>query len=106
MNSRSYCHCCGAPRGISTPQESYSLHDILVIGEHREIQRHPGQMFEMSPQLIVHVGVYRNGGGTARNSEHICNDCLLVGIRHALAKLQKIASDSIADKPAEKGDAA
>ncbi|AHB08381.2 hypothetical protein U875_09530 [Pandoraea pnomenusa 3kgm] len=53
------------------------------------MQRGDGRMYEMSPQLIVHVGVYRNGGGAA-TGEHICNDCLLVGIRHALTALSAL----------------
>lgn len=83
MNRTNYCSCCGALRGLSARNQSYSLHDIVQVADHRPIQRGDGRLFEMSPQIIVHVSVYRNGGGAATD-EHICNDCLLVGIRHAL----------------------
>lgn len=90
MNRSAYCSCCGALRGLSARKDSYSLHDIVPVVDHRPMQRGDGRLFEQSPQLIVHVGVYRNGGG-ASTDEYVCNDCLMVGIRHALANLQALA---------------
>lgn len=103
MNRSAYCSCCGALRGVAPRGQDYSLHDIVRVADHRPMQRGDGRMFEMSPQLIVHVGVYRNGGGAATD-EHVCNDCLMVGIRHALAKLQAVATPLSTHPPAG-GDA-
>lgn len=99
MNRSNYCSCCGALRGLSARNQAYNLHDIVPVEPHRPMQRDDGRVFEMSPQLIVHIGVYRNGGG-ASTDEHICNDCLMVGIRHALEALQKIAPPAPASQPA------
>lgn len=97
MNRSDYCCCCGALRGLSARNQAYSLHDIVPVEPHRPMQRGDGRLFELSPQLIVHVGVYRNGGGSA--DEHICNDCLMVGIRHALETLQKLVPTAPASQP-------
>lgn len=89
MNRRDFCNCCGSIRGLSALKSSYSLHDIVQIADHRKLLRGAGRLYEESPQLIVHVGVDRNGGG-ASDAEHICNDCLLVGVRHALKILSAL----------------
>jgi len=38
--------------------------------------------WEQSPQLVVSVMLYRNGG-TAPGLTHICDGCVLVGLQHA-----------------------
>ena len=52
--------------------------------------------WEASPQMIVSVSLYRNGG-TAPGQTHICDDCILVGLQHAKAfvdgALLALASD-------------
>ncbi|WP_225547272.1 hypothetical protein [Chromobacterium violaceum] len=93
MNRSSYCSCCGALRGLSAQNQSYSLHDIVRVAEHRQIQHGDGRLVEASPQLLVHVGVFRNGGGAATD-EHICNACLLLGIRHALSRLNALIPEA------------
>lgn len=93
MNRRDYCNCCGAIRGLSGQQSAYSMHDIVQIADHRKMLRGDERLYEEAPQLIVHVGVYRNGGG-ASNEEHICSDCLQIGIQHVLTKLEALRAVS------------
>lgn len=38
--------------------------------------------WESSPQMIVNVMLYRNGG-TAPGQTHICDDCIVVGLHEA-----------------------
>lgn len=89
MNPLDFCHCCGAPRGISASQARFFLSDLVQIQGHRPMQRGNGRFYEQSPQLSVHISVQRNSGGLA-DREHICNDCLLVGVRHALKTLSAL----------------
>ncbi|PIF29388.1 hypothetical protein CLU88_4317 [Acidovorax sp. 56] len=95
MNRLDYCHCCGALRGVAASQARFALTDLVEISAHRLTERGEGRFYEQSPQLSVHFSVQRNGGGLA-DREHVCNDCLLVGVRHAL----KILRDLIG-QPAE-----
>ena len=47
--------------------------------EHRELK--PGR-WETSPQMLVSVCLWRNGG-TAPGATHICDACLIVGLEEA-----------------------
>ena len=38
--------------------------------------------WESSPQMLVNVCLWRNGG-TARGATHICDECLIVGLEEA-----------------------
>lgn len=89
MDRLTYCHCCGALRGRSTPRAAITMSSLLEIADHRPMQRSAGQLFERSPQLRVAVQVYRNGGGLSER-EHVCDECLDVGIRHAIEALQEL----------------
>lgn len=91
MNRLDYCHCCGALRGVAASQARLVVSDLVQIQGQRPMQRGDGRLYEQSPQLSVHISVNRNGGGLA-DREHICNDCLLVGVQHALKKLSALTA--------------
>jgi hypothetical protein len=46
--------------------------------DHRPLK--PGR-WEESPQLLVSVSMWRNGGTNTQT--HMCDDCVLVGLEHA-----------------------
>lgn len=91
MNHLDFCHCCGALRGVAASQARFFLSDLVEIQGQRPMQRGDGRLYEQSPQLSVHISVQRNGGGLA-DREHVCNDCLLVGVRHALKTLSALTA--------------
>ena len=77
-----HCGLCGAPRRpTQKPVGSFGNGtECLRMREHREIPQGPGQI-EISPQLLLNVSMWRNGGGLA--GEHICDDCIVVGLKAA-----------------------
>ncbi len=77
-----HCCLCGAPRRpTQKPVESFGNGiECLLMREHREIPQGPGQL-EISPQMLVNVSIRRNGGGIG--GEHICDDCIVVGLKAA-----------------------
>jgi hypothetical protein len=78
MSRNKNCCLCGAERHPSQkPSESLS-NDVRMITmkEHRELK--PGR-WEDSPQMLVSVCIWRNGG-TAPGATHICDECLVVGL--------------------------
>ncbi len=81
MSPLAYCQCCGAPRGLAAPRAALSIHDLLFVKDHKDVAHPAGFIVEQSPQLIASLQVYRNGGGL-EGREHICDDCLLIGLRH------------------------
>ena len=76
-----HCCLCGAPRRpTQAPVESFANPDpILHMKDHRPLQE---GRWEESPQMIVSVLLYRNGG-TATGQTHICDDCIVVGLKAA-----------------------
>ncbi|WP_349507189.1 hypothetical protein [Agrobacterium pusense] len=38
--------------------------------------------WEVSPQLLVNVSIWRNGG-TAPGQTHMCDECIVVGLKAA-----------------------
>jgi hypothetical protein len=76
-----HCCTCGEKRrptqapvpslNNGTPIVSMALHRPMLDGR-----------WEDRPQLLVNVGIWRNGG-TAPGQTHICEGCLLVGLREA-----------------------
>jgi hypothetical protein len=52
------------------------------------MDRSPERSFEESPQLIVGVNVYRNGG--TDGEMYVCTECLVVGLRHARKLLDEM----------------
>jgi len=76
-----HCCLCGAPRrATQKPLESFGNDvECITIGEHRPLKE---GRWEISPQLLVSVQMWRNGG-TARGETHICDDCVVVGLKAA-----------------------
>jgi hypothetical protein len=83
MDSR-HCATCGKPRGISLLRQSWRI-----------------DLFPKIPMtnnnLIVHAGVYRNGG-TDKHT-HLCDGCLTVGLREIKAHVDELLG---AQSPTEK----
>lgn len=76
-----HCCLCGEPRRpTQKPVESFGNRcEIVVIGQHRELKE---GRWEVSPQMIVNVSMYRNGGTDCGNT-HICDGCFVVGLKRA-----------------------
>jgi hypothetical protein len=82
MSDRSAnCCLCGAPRRPTQKPVDGFGNDcrIVQMDQHRPMQ---DGRWEQSPQLLVSVSMWRNGG-TSPGQTHICDDCILVGLRHA-----------------------
>jgi hypothetical protein len=80
-NRTLHCCLCGEPRRpTQKPVDSFGNDCRLVtIGDHRELKE---GRWEVSPQLIVNVSMWRNGGTDSGNT-HICDGCIVVGLQHA-----------------------
>lgn len=75
-----HCCLCGEPRRMTQqPVESFGNNEIITIKEHRPLKE---GRWEASPQMIVNVGLWRNGG-TAVGDTHICDACIVVGLKAA-----------------------
>lgn len=81
MSRADHCCCCGEPRKpTQAPVSSFGNDlEIVTVGKFRELK--PGR-WEDSPQLLVGVHIYRNGG-TATGQTHICDSCIVLGLQHA-----------------------
>jgi len=81
MSRNKHCCLCGEARlPHQAPTEALSNQiAMLNMKEHRELK--PGR-WEISPQLLVSVNMWRNGG-TAKGDTHICDGCLIVGLEEA-----------------------
>ena len=80
MARNNNCCLCGEPRKpTQKPVESFGNMECIEIGKHRELQ--PGR-WEHSPQLLVNVGMWRNGG-VAYGDTHMCDGCIAIGLRAA-----------------------
>jgi hypothetical protein len=81
MSGNKHCCLCGEVRlPHQAPTESLSNQTAMLnMKEHRELK--PGR-WETSPQMLVSVCLWRNGG-TARGATHICDECLIVGLEEA-----------------------
>lgn len=82
MTDRSaHCCLCGARRRpTQAPVESFSNSQrLLIMRDHRPLQE---GRWEQSPQMIVSVSMWRNGG-TDPGRTHICDDCIIVGLKEA-----------------------
>ena len=94
MTDRSaHCCLCGAPRRpTQKPIGSFGNNiECITIGDHRELR---DGRWEASPQLLVSVSMWRNGG-TAPGKTHMCDACIVIGLKaakrfvdDALAKLE------------------
>ncbi len=76
-----HCCLCGERRRpTQTPVESFSNQcRIVAVEGRRPLQE---GRWELSPQMIVNVQIYRNGG-SAPGQTHICDGCIVVGLREA-----------------------
>lgn len=76
-----HCCLCGEPRRpTQAPVDCFSNNGrTVVIGKHRKLQE---GRWEQNPDLLVSVSVYRNGG-TAPGNTHICDGCIVVGLKEA-----------------------
>ncbi len=82
MSDRSlHCCLCGAPRRpTQKPVESFGNNiECISVAAHRPLQE---GRWEVSPQLLVSVSMWRNGG-TSHGETHICDECIVVGLNAA-----------------------
>lgn len=83
MNPRTAnCCLCGAPRRpTQAPVEAFGNGvQSVQIKDHRPLL--PGRWETSGGQLLVSVSMWRNGG-TAAGQTHICDDCIVVGLKAA-----------------------
>jgi hypothetical protein len=90
--SHKYCSCCGQRRGVAPLNCSTGIDEIVQIECYKQITREPGCCFEMSPQLIAHAGVYRNGGTSS--DQYVCTDCLTLGLRILRDQINDVLGES------------
>jgi len=76
-----HCCLCGEPRRpTQKPVEGFSNNvECISIGKHRDLKP---MRWEDHTQLLVSVSMWRNGG-TASGQTHICDGCIIVGLRAA-----------------------
>lgn len=81
------CCLCGEPRRpTQKPVEGFGNEiEIVTMKNYREMK--PGR-WEDSPQLLVSVNMWRNGG-TAHGETHICDGCIVVGLKRAKEFIEK-----------------
>lgn len=81
-----HCCLCGVlRRPTQAPVESFGHNDLVIMANHRPMLT---GRWEASPQLRVSVSMYRNGG-IAPGKTHMCDDCIVVGLMHAKAFVDK-----------------
>lgn len=82
MSDRSaHCCLCGeVRRPTQAPVASFG-NDSRIIQMRYRREMKDGR-WDSSPQMIVSVALYRNGG-TAPGQTHICDGCILVGLNEA-----------------------
>jgi hypothetical protein len=80
-NRSAHCCLCGQPRKpTQKPVSSFGNNATCIsIKDHRPLQ---AGRWEENPQLIINVSIWRNGG-TAEGETHICDDCIVVGLKSA-----------------------
>lgn len=90
MDRSMNCCFCGTPRRLTqAPLRSFGNDErIIQMSDYREML--PGR-WENSPQMIVAVSLYRNGGSNPET--HICDGCILVGLEHAKQFVDKSIED-------------
>lgn len=81
MDRSAHCCLCGARRRpTQKPVESFGNNvECIQIKDHRPLQ---DGRWEVSPQLLVSVSMWRNGG-TAPGQTHMCDECIVVGLTAA-----------------------
>lgn len=81
VSRNAHCCLCGAlRRPTQAPVEAFGNGvECIQVGEHRQLQQ---GRWEASPSMLVSVSMWRNGG-TASGQTHICDDCIVVGLKAA-----------------------
>lgn len=76
-----HCCLCGAlRRPTQKPVDSFGNNVAIVhLADHRPML---DGRWEERPQMLVNVSMWRNGG-TAPGQTHICDDCIVVGLKEA-----------------------
>lgn len=94
-----HCCLCGEPRRpTQAPVEEFGNGlPIIHMDEHRDMK--PGR-WENSPQLLVNVSMWRNGG-TSPGETHMCDGCIIVGLLEAKRFVDGALRDLGALPPAE-----
>lgn len=92
-----HCCLCGEPRRVTqSPVNSFDNGvECVTIGNHRELK--PGR-WEQSPQLLVSVSMWRNGGTDAFT--HMCDGCIVVGLKSAKTFVDNALESLQAGEPA------
>lgn len=79
MSRDKHCCLCGATRRpTQKPLASFGTNEIIIMKEHRPLQE---GRWEHSPQLLLSIQMWRNGGTNAET--HMCDDCVVVGLKTA-----------------------
>lgn len=80
QNRSAKCCLCGEPRKpTQAPVQSFGNNQrIIQMDQHRPMQ---DGRWEQSPQLLVSVSMWRNGG--TNQHTHMCDGCILVGLKEA-----------------------
>lgn len=81
MSARSaHCCLCGEPRKpTQAPVASFGNGQCIIqMADHRPMQ---DGRWEQSPQLLVSVSMWRNGG--TNEDTHLCDGCIIVGLNEA-----------------------
>lgn len=84
MKNTHCCQCGAIRKPTQQPVESFGDNDVIVMERHRQIT--PVSCNEISPQLIANFGVWRNGG-TDFGRTHICDACIVVGLKNIKARV-------------------
>lgn len=93
-----FCATCGKRRGgLEQQRKSWSCTSTPIVPR-REAE---GRPWQQTNDLIVMANIYRNGG--TDETCHLCNACLLVGLRALLVAIEKAmdVTGGDADKDAE-----
>lgn len=82
MDNRFCCQCGEPRRPTQGVVPSFSYNKLLNVRDFRELK--PGRA-EQSPQFMIHLAVYasvrRNGGECSQGRTHMCEACIVVGLR-------------------------
>lgn len=86
-----FCCLCGQPRKpTQKPVGEFGNNlEIVRMREYRELK---DGRWEQSPQMLVSVSLRRNGG-TDYGNTHICDGCIVVGLKVAKRFVDKAISE-------------
>lgn len=100
MRRNANCCLCGAPRRPTVAPVGSFGNDVRCIAmkDHRPLQ---AGRWEDSPQLLVSVNMWRNGG--TNEHTHMCDDCIIVGLKAAKAFVDESLAQLAPDTPTDPG---